>query len=73
MGLKIFKDWEASFNEHHPENKCPSGVLLSDDAEEVAKWLHSYVLGMRKTNGKKYPPCTLHIRMPVDALFRDGN
>ena len=60
--LKNFEDWAASYNERHPESQCPPGVLLSDDAEELSTWLQRlYVLGMRKANGEKYPPCTLQL------------
>ena len=59
--MKNFEDWAASHNQHHPDNLCQHGVLLSDNAEELAMWLQRYVLGTRKTNGDKYPPRTLHL------------
>ena len=61
--MKNFEDWAASHNQRHPDNLCPHGVLLSDNAEELAMymWLQRYVLGTRKTNGDKYPPRTLHL------------
>ena len=54
-------DWAASYNERHPDAKCPEGVLLSDSAEEVSLWLKKYVLPTRKTTGEKYPPRTIHL------------
>ena len=59
--VKNFEDWAASHNERHPDNLCPRGVLLSDNAEEVSLWLQRYILGTCKTNGDKYPPRTLHL------------
>lgn len=50
--VKNFKEWAACHNKRHPENLCPSRVLLSNDAEEVSMWLQKYVLGTRKTNGE---------------------
>ena len=59
--VKNFEEWAACHNKCHPENLCPPGVLLSDDADEVSTWLQKYVLGTRKTSGEKYPPRTLHM------------
>ena len=59
--VKNFEEWAACYNKRHPENLCPPGVLLSDDANEVSTWLQKYLLGTRKTSGEKYPPRTLHM------------
>ena len=45
-------EWATWYNQRHPTNACPSGVLLSDDTEER---LQTCVLGTRKINGEKYP------------------
>ena len=50
-----FEEWATCYNQRHPTDACPSGVLLSDDAEELSTWLQTCVLGTRKTNGEKYP------------------
>ena len=49
------EEWATCYNQRHPTNACPSGVLLSDDTEELSTWLQTCVLGTRKTNGEKYP------------------
>ena len=49
------EEWATCYNQRHPTNACPSGVLLSDDTEELSTWLQACVLGTRKTNGEKYP------------------
>ena len=59
--MKNIEDWAANHNKCHPDDLCPHGVLLSDNAEEVSLWLQRYILGTCKTNGDKYPPRTLHL------------
>ena len=53
--VKNFEEWAPCYNQRHLTDACPSGVLLSDDTEELSTWLQTCVLGTRKTNGEKYP------------------
>ena len=57
--VKNFEDWAAAYNERH-EEKCPDGVLLSDDPAEVSLWLQKYVISTKKRSGQPYPPRTIH-------------
>ena len=41
--VKNFEDWAASYNMRN-EEKCPDGVLLSDDTAELSLWLQKYVI-----------------------------
>ena len=60
-----FEELATCYNQRHPTDACPSGVLLSDDAEELSAWLQTRVLGARKTNGEKYPARALSTKQRI--------
>ena len=59
--LNNFAEWQKDYNERHPEDTCPDGVLLTDDRKVLALWLQRYALSTRKKNGEKYPPKTVYL------------
>ena len=44
--VKNFEDWVLSYNSRHPDDKCPDGVLLSDNPAELLLWMQRYVTSM---------------------------
>ena len=49
------------YNTHNPEDECPDGTLLSDNAAELPLWLQKHVVPTRKMSGDWYPPRTIHL------------
>ena len=63
-----FESWRSSRESGSSDAAVPPDILRSNDAELVCKWLCSYVLETRKTDGSLYPPAT--IRSLVSGLNR---
>ena len=41
--------------------KCPRDILETKHAESFAKWLSLFTIELRKKDGSKYPPATIHL------------
>ncbi len=54
-----FNAWVSERNKHSQE-QCPDDVLERDDAELLNKWLTLFVAEVRKVDGSRYPPKTIH-------------
>ena len=66
--LKNFNDWAHNRSFVDSAEAVPSNLFSSHDAELVCKWLSSFVLETRKSDGSPYPPATL--RSLVSGLNR---
>ena len=59
--LHNLRSWMDSRNSlSNDDEKVPEDLLSSPDAEVVCKWLCLFVQEMRKENGKRHPPATIH-------------
>ena len=58
--LKLFQDWVEERNSRFPEHKVLENILLSDDLRELCKWLCRFCTEIRKKDGSRYPPRTIH-------------
>ena len=60
--MRVFQEWVQNRNaETDKKDHCPEGVLNTDDAEVLAKWLSLFVMEVRKKDGTEYPPATIHL------------
>ena len=66
--VKNFGCWARSRSSSSSE-VVPPDLLRSHDGELVCKWLCSFVLETRKTDGSRYPPAT--VRLLVSGLNRE--
>ena len=58
--LNVFRKWMSTRN-RRSESKCPDDIIQRDDAELLNKWLSLFVSEVRKSDGTKYPPQTIHL------------
>jgi len=54
--------------------KCPMDILETEDAESLAKWLSLFVIELRKKDGSKYPPASIHLILcGLQRIIRRNN
>ena len=58
--LRTFNEWIKERNTQCDE-KCPENILQTEDAEILAKWLSLFTIEVRKKDGSRYPPATIHM------------
>ena len=69
--LGVCRAWITERNRRCVE-KCPDNLLEQDDtnAELMSKWLSLFVLEVRKSDGSKYPPQSIHLILcGLQALY----
>ena len=63
--LNAFNAWIKERNERckelSPNQLCPEDVLDGDNAELLNKWLSLFVMEVRKGDGTRYPPSSIHL------------
>ena len=63
--LNTFKAWISERNDRCKElslnELCPEDVLDRGNAELLNKWLSLFVLEVRKVDGSRYPPSSIHL------------
>ena len=60
----VFQDWVKERNVRFPDStndQCPENILETSDAEQLARYLSWFVIEVRKRNGSRYPPSTIHL------------
>ena len=57
--VKCFNEW-ISFRNQAEGEKCPEDILLAQDAEALNKWIPRFIAEVRKADGSKYPPKSIH-------------
>ena len=55
-----FNEWKASRNCEAGKVRCPNDLLECADATERSFWLVHFVAKVRRTDGKPYPPKSIH-------------
>ena len=58
--LKNFDLWRKARNTCRPEDSVPVNFFQCTDPKLLNRHLSRFVLEMRKSNGERYPPATLH-------------
>ena len=59
--LKTFEDWIVARNANNPGDPVPNNLLMPSTTPDcVCKWLSRFVLEVRQSSGKPYPPKSLH-------------
>ena len=58
--LRAFNEWIQERNKRC-EDKCPESILETENAESLAKWLSLFTIEVRKKDGERYPPATIHM------------
>ena len=58
--LRAFNEWIQERNKRC-EDKCPESILETENAECLAKWLSPFTIEVRKKDGERYPPATIHM------------
>ena len=58
--LRAFNEWIQERNKRC-EDKCPESLLETENAESLAKWLSLFTIEVRKKDGERYPPATIHM------------
>ena len=58
--LRALTEWITERNKRCSD-KCPMDILHTEDAESLAKWLSLFTIELRKKDGSKYPPATIHL------------
>ena len=53
--VRCFQSWLEHRNLQSPNDKCPEGILLSDDMEVLCKWLCVCVCEMRREGSEHTP------------------
>ena len=63
--LNTLKAWVSERNERRkelsPSDLCPEDVLDGSGAELLNKWLSLFVMEVRKVDGSRYPPTSIHL------------
>ena len=59
--LTAFMDWMEQRNKRSLHDQCPKNVLETEDARCLSKWLSLFIIEVRKKDGGKYPPATIHL------------
>ena len=58
--VKLINDWACTRNTLSiSTDSVPDGILLSDDLQQLSKWLCKFSTKARKQNGEQYPPKTI--------------
>lgn len=58
--LSNFEAWRSARNVKHPTDQVPDDLFMCTDPATLNTQLSRFVLETRKSNGKNYPPKTLH-------------
>ena len=59
--LKTFEEWIVARNSSNPGDPVPNNLLMpSTTPDYVCKWLSRFVLEVRQSSGKPYPPKSLY-------------
>ena len=60
--VKCFKEWIFCRNRVCNENeKCPDDLLETQNPVVLNNWIPRFVAEVRRSDGKKYPPKTIHL------------
>ena len=71
--LRALTEWITERNKHCSD-KCPMDILHTEDAESLAKWLSLFTIELRKKDGSKYPPATIHLILcALQRIMRQTN
>ena len=52
--VKLFIDWRSARNALFPDNLVPDDILVSENKEEICKWLCKFMTDVRKKDGQPY-------------------
>ena len=55
--LSVFREWKSSRTDN---KKCPDDILEQADSATLNFWLPRFVAEVRRSDGKPYPPKTIH-------------
>ena len=58
---RVFDDWVKERITICEEYRCPDDLLKTSDAELLEKWVSYFEMEVRKKDGSKYPPSTIHL------------
>ena len=58
--LKLFNEWAEERNKRFPQQKVPQNIILSDNLGDLCQWLCRFSTKIRKKDGTRYPPRTIH-------------
>ena len=56
----VFDAWKTSRNSDAGEARCPDDLLERADPTELSFWLARFVAEVRRSDGKPYPPKSVH-------------
>lgn len=60
--LKVFTEWIEERNQHSLDTgECPKDILETEDGNCLSKWLSLFTVEVRRKDGGKYPPTTIHM------------
>ena len=70
---RALDEWITERNKRCSE-KCPRDILETEHAESLAKWLSLFTIELRKKDGSKYPPATIHLILcGLQRIMRRNN
>ncbi len=58
--LRVLEQWKAARNKQYPNETVPEDLLESSDPQFLNTHLSRFAVELRKVNGDKYPPSTIH-------------
>ena len=58
--LKVLEQWKTARNQQYPNETVPEDLLKSSDPQFLNTHLSRFAVEVRKVNGDKYPPSTIH-------------
>ena len=58
--FSIFNEWKSSRNRELVEQKRPDDILECPEASKLNFWLACFVAEVRRSDGKLYPPKSIH-------------
>ena len=71
--LRALTEWITERNKRCSD-KCPMDILHTEDTERLAKWLSLFTIELRKKDGSKYPPATIHLILcALQRVMRQTN
>lgn len=68
-----FKEWTEQRNKRSPSDECPANILETMDVQCLSKWLSLFTIEMRKKDGQKYPPASIHLLCGLQRIMCRNN
>ncbi len=73
--LSVFNDWTEQRNKRvSRREQCPENILQTKNRKTLSKWLSLFTIEVRKKDGSKYPPATIHMLLcGIQRIMRRKN